>query len=345
MGKTQFYNILISHSVFRIPDQSQTMNVTPTISAELYPFNPAPIVLAECIFGVLVNLLLLIIIIRNPLRNLRKRGCLTITSLAIADLMSNVGGIGLCFYDYKARLDPANFWPVKSFYAITHLGFSASFLMLFLLSVEVYIITKHPLTAHIMLTRRKIFWTIIALWFLSVLIASSNFLTSDYPYFIFFIVLSVLEIAVLAVIVFRILVILNMRRNRQEVAQLMPDGSANDAGLTVSFLLLFVVYLVTLFPYLVAEQVHLLWHSKPDWEISFNHDVIAYLVPLAHINFIVNPIVYAYRMPDYRNGLISLFTCRKGTQNNAPQRPQSDKRVFPTFTVSAESRSSNSLQV
>jgi hypothetical protein len=96
----------------------------------------------------------------------------------------------------------------------------------------------------------------------------------------------------------------------------MPDGSANDSGLTVSFLLLFVVYLVTAFPYLVAEQVHLLWHIKPEWNTSFDHAVIAYSLPLAHLNYLINPLVYAYRMPDYRNGLISLLTCRKTTRDN-----------------------------
>ena len=323
------------------------MNITPTNSIDLYPFDPVPIVLAECIFGVVVNFLLLIIIIRNPLKNLRKRGCHTITSLAVADLISNIGGIGLCFYDYKSRQDPANFWPVKSYYTIVHIGFSASFLMLFLLSVEVYIITKYPLTAHLMLTRRKILWIIFFLWFASILIASSNFWTVDYPFAVFVVVLSVLEIAVMAVIIFRILVILNMRRNRREVAQLMPDGSANDSGLTVSFLLLFVVYLVTAFPYLVAEQVHLLWHIKPEWNTSFDHAVIAYSLPFAHLNYLINPLVYAYRMPDYRNGLISLLTCRKTTQENVPRTPASDgRRTFQTFTVSAALRSSeNSLQV
>jgi hypothetical protein len=312
---------------------------------ELYSFNTTPIVLAECIFGVVVNFLLLITIIRDPLKNLRKRGFLTITNLAIADLISNVGGIGLCFYDNKARLDPANFWPVKSYYAIVHVGFSASFLMLFLLSVEVYIFTKFPLTAHLMLTKRRKVWIIMFLWLASFLIASSNFWSSEYPFSVFIVVLFVLEVAVMAVIIFRVLVILNMRRNRREIARLMPEGSANDHGLTISFLLLFVVYLVTAFPYLVAEQVHFLWHTKPEWNISFNHDVIAYSTPLLHINYLINPIIYAYRMPDYRNSLIALLACRKPT-HGAPRTPDSDRRMAQTFTVSAALKSSeNSLQV
>ena len=319
---------------------------TPTsIVDDLYPFDPFPIVLAECILGVLVNSLLLIIIIRDPLRILRKRGFFTITSLAIADLISNVGTIGLCFYDYRARVDPANFWIVKPFYALVHMGFSASFLMLFLLSVEVYIITKYPLTAHLKLTKRRTVLIIISMWFASVLIASSNFWTSDYPFAVFAVVLSVLEIAVMAVIIFRVLVIINMRRNRREIAQLMPEGSANDNGLTISFLLLFVVFLLTAFPYLVVEQVHLLWHAKPEWNISFNHDAIAYSLPLAHINYLINPLIYAYRMPDYRNSLISLLACRKLT-GNVPRTPDSDRRMVQTFTVSAALRSSqSSIQV
>ena len=214
--------------------------------------------------------------------------------------------------------------------------------MLFLLSVEVFIITKYPLTAHLMLTKRRTVLIILLMWLASLLIASSNFWTSDYPFAVFFVVLSVFEIAVMAVIIFRILVILNMRRNRREISRLMPEGSANDNGLTISFLLLFVVFLLTAFPYFVAEQVHLLYHAKLEWNISFNHDVIAYSAPLAHINYLINPLIYAYRMPDFRDSLISLLCCRKLTQGNAPRTPDSDRRMVQTFTVSAALKSSQS---
>ncbi|XP_028393450.1 adrenocorticotropic hormone receptor-like [Dendronephthya gigantea] len=320
------------------------MNGTPTASALSYSFNTAPIVLAECIFGALANSLLLIIIIRDPMRNLRKRACLTIANLALADLISNIGGIGLCFYDYESRLDPANFWSVKSFYATVHIGFTASFLMLLLLSVEVYIVTKHPLTAHLVLTRRKTLFAISVLWFAAIIVASSNFWTEEYPFTVLSVVLCVFQICVMAVLVFRILVILNMRKNRRELSQLMPAGSQNDNGLTVTFLLLFVVFLVTAFPYLVAEQVHFLYHIKPEWNISFNHDVITYTIPLMHINYVINPLIYAYRMPDYRKGLIALFTCRKRAQVNTPRTPVSDKATSRTFTVNSASHD-NSIQV
>ena len=323
------------------------MNKTPTDTGDLYPFNPIPAVLTESIIGAILNSLLLIVIIRNPLKNLRKRGCLTITSLAIADLIANVGTIGLCFYDNEEREDPKYFWPVKSYYAIVHAGFSASFFMLFLLSIEVYIVTRYPLTAHLKLTKRKTLWAIILLWLAAVILASSNFWQNDYPLVVMIVVVIALEIAVMGVLIFRILVILNVRRNRREIAQLMP-GSQTDNGLTVSFLLLFVVYLVTAFPYFVVEQVHFLWHIKQDWNISFDHAAIAYTAPLAHINYLINPLIYAYRMPDYRNGLISLVTCRKTMSGNAvPRTPVSDKKVFQTFTVNEALRSSNenSLQV
>ena len=328
------------------------MNTTPTYPstypADLYPFDPLPIVLAESIIGILLNCLLLVVIIRNPLKNLRKRGCLTITSLAIADLMSNVGSAGLCFYPGEARDDRKNIWPVKSYYTIVHAGFTASFFMLFLLSIEVYIVTRYPLTAHLKLTKRKTLWVIIFLWLAALAVASSNFWQNDYPAIVFIVVVTALELAVMAVLMFRILVILNVRRNRREVAQLMPQGSQADNGLTVSFLLLFVVYLVTAFPYFVVEQVHLLWHIKPDWNISFDHAAIPYAATLAHINYLINPLIYAYRMPYYRNGLISLLTCRRTTRGSAvPRQPVSDKRVIQTFTVNEALRCSNenSLQV
>ena len=320
------------------------VNNTPTNSVNEYPFNLAPVMLTECIIGVLLNSLLLIVIIRNPLKNLRKRGCGTITSLGIADLVTNLGGIGLCFYDYKSRGDLVNpcAWPVKLLFAIVHAGFSASFFMLFLLSVEVYIVTRYRLTAHIKLTKRKKVWAIIFLWLTAIFLGISNFWREDYLRLVFLILSPVVEIAVMTVIIFRILVILNMRRNRREIGQFMTEGSQTDNGLTVSFLLLFIVYLVTAFPYFVVEQVHMLWHMKPEWNVSFDHAAIAYAQPLAYINYVINPLIYAYRMPDYRNSLISLLTCRKRTHGNViPKTPVSDRRAFQTFYVNEAFRSSN----
>ena len=133
-----------------------------------------------------------------------------------------------------------------------------------------------------------------------------------------------------------------MRRNRREIGQFMTEGSQTDNGLTVSFLLLFVVYLVTAFLYFVVEQVHMLWHMKPEWNVSFDHAAITYAQPLAYINYVINPLIYAYRMPDYRNSLISLVTCRKRTHGNViPQTPVSDRRAFQTFNVNEAFRSGN----
>ena len=200
-------------------------NNTPTNPVNEYPFNLAPVMLTECIIGVLLNFLLLIVIICNPLKNLRKRGCGTITSLAIADLVTNVGGIGLCFYDYKSPGDLVNpwAWPVKLLFAIVHAGFSASFFMLLLLSVEVYIVTRYRLTAHIKLTKRKKVWAIILLWLAAIFLGFSNFLREDYLRLVFLILSPVVEIAVMTVIIFRILIILNMRRNRREIGQFMTE--------------------------------------------------------------------------------------------------------------------------
>ncbi|XP_046859796.1 adenosine receptor A3-like [Xenia sp. Carnegie-2017] len=321
------------------------MNFTTAIPfIDPFPFETSNIVLPECVLGILLNSLLLIVILQKPIINIRRRGCLTIISLALADLTSSIGGMGLCFYTIKERQDPANRWPVKSLLCIVHVGFSASFLMLFLLSVEVYIITKRPLTTHIILTRRKILIAIVSLWLVSLVIGSCNFWTEDYPFLALSIVLVLLEFSVMAVTIFRIMVVYNIRRNRREVTDLMPSGSkSNNSGLTASFLILFFVYLVTAFPYLVVEQVHFLYHLKPEWNISFDHAAISYTLVFVHVNYFINPIIYAYRMPHYRQDLISLFVscCKTKRKSNVPNTPSSDKRTFEVFNMSAALRASN----
>ena len=283
------------------------MNAT---SGNPFSFNPTKLILAECTIGVAVNSLLLIVIIRNPLRNLRKRSWLTITNLAVADLLTSAATMLLSHYDMEERKEEGNILTLKFSYAFIHIGYSASFFMLLLFSIEVYIATKNPLHCHLILTRNKVLWASAGFWLLAVLIGSSHFWSDAYPMEIIIICIGVLELAVVVVIILRILVILNVRKSRRHIADQIQSGS-HTSRLTVTFLLLFVVYMITAFPYFVIEQIHFLSHSKPEWKINFEHDFIVYYLPIAYVNFMVNPLIYAWRMPDYRRALVALVTCRK----------------------------------
>ena len=214
-------------------------------------------VLSQSITGLMLNSILLVVITRNPPTKLRKRGCLNIRSSAIADLITNVGNIGLCLYPGEARDDPNNMWPVKSYYIIAHAGFTAAFFMLFLLSIEVYILRRYPLTAHLKLTKRKTLWVIILLWLAAFAVASSNSRQRQnyYPDTILIIHAIGLMIAVTAVLMFRVVVLLmNLRRYRGKIAQL-PKGLKTDNRLTGLFLLLLFVYVVSMLPYITLRSL------------------------------------------------------------------------------------------
>ena len=157
-----------------------------------------------------------------------------------------------------------------------------------LFSIEVYIATKNPVHCYLILTRNNVSVASFGIWLAAIMIGSSQFWTDRFPFEILIACVGVLEVGVLVVIIIRILVVLNVRKSQRHIA----DYLTRDR-LTVTFLLLFVVYMIAAFPYAVAEQAHFLSHSKPEWKINFEHDFIVYYLPIFYINFMVNPLIYA----------------------------------------------------
>ena len=90
-------------------------------------------------------------------------------------------------------------------------------------------------------------------------------------------------------------------------------GQSRNMNVTKVVLILIVVVVVTLLPYMLALQMYYLLYLKllPSFGEKNDQiidDFIDYYYPIELMNFVVNPIIYAYRLQRYRKAFFRAFS-------------------------------------
>ena len=262
------------------------------------------IALVECALGIISNSLLLFLTYSNPLNNLRKSSWITITNLAVADLLTSILSIFFCHPVYELALLPERDIQHACTEVLLHIGYASSFFLLMLFAIERYIAIKHPFESGNILTRKRIFLACLLCWAaaigcaLPIILRSQEFIIALY---------GILEFSALVMILFQVLIIKGIK----EASRHLEDGSTRKAhmkNVSTTIVILILVLMVTTFPYFIAKQVEFLYRDYPN---LFTGKVARlfpyYYFPIACLNFIVNPFIYALRLPDYRNALRELL--------------------------------------
>ena len=272
--------------------------------------------LAESVAIVTLNLCTIIVFIRN--RNLRKRSTYLVINLAVADMF--VGGPvvynlfywlgGLCNLWKRHSIQygtnnfiraAATFFPIASLTNIT------------IIALERVHATYCPLRHRVL--KKWVYRFIIAIvWVISGLLAIAYNLLQKFKetyYYGSSIFLTFSSIFPLIICVAYTSIVIKVRCG----AQPQHHGAASrERKLTMTLLIVTVVSLLFYLP-------HVIWHSAlffskhEIWQsLSFYH-LDAALIFLLYANSLVNPLLYAIRMPGYRSAVIGLFRKRPRRQS------------------------------
>ena len=274
-----------------------------------YPTIQFHITLAVSIIGVISNTLLVIVTILDPLKILRKGPWATIINLAFADLLTSVGSIMFCRLTLLGVYDGmiwANF--------VQNTGYSASFFMLTFLTVEMYVITKYPLHRKLMLTRRNVIATYTFSWCAALLFGSIPYYTSfQYAIKLYIAWIGILELSVVILMFFKVLVILEIVENRESFRSDYRSTKYKHIAKTV--IILNVILILTAFPYFISKQLEFLGRLRKIENSVLISRFPYYYLPIASLNFIVNPFVYAWRLRNYRLTLVAVFKSTNWKRN------------------------------
>ena len=257
--------------------------------------------------GALLNFVVIIAMAIDPLKILRKGPWVTILNLAIADLISC---ISVFFLWGGIFFIPENL----TYYDITSFGWgfgsSASFLWLTFLSVQIFVITKFPLKGRYWFTTLKIVLVGIAVWLFAFLLGLSHitpvfYLPETMNLKIWTAQIGVLQIAVVVQIVLNIQVAIEIIRSGRSSGN---PHNAKHKNIAKTVIILTLILFLTAFPYFLLKQLTFLvrlGYFGQDKTVA----VLLYFYycyrPIAMLNFAANPILYALRLPNYRQTLLA----------------------------------------
>ena len=279
--------------------------------------------------GVLLNSVVIVALAIDPLKILRKGPWVNILNLAIADLISCISwfcGRGDMFFFKRFVPD--------LYYTITNFGWdfgtSASFLFLNFLTVQIFLVTKFPIKIRNWFTTLKIVSVVIVIWVFAFLLGLTalahvhNFfyhfpLTYSTNLKIWAAMIGVQLTALVIQFILNILVIVEIIKSRRSTGNAENTKHRNIAKTVV---ILTLILFTTAFPYFVLIQTVYLAYLG-----YFGHDktadILLYLsdcyAPIATVNFAANPILYALRLPNYRQTLL-VFIGKRKSKTCCPKR-------------------------
>ena len=274
------------------------------------------VALAESVAIVTLNFCTIIVFIRN--RNLRKRSTYLVINLAVIDMF--VGGAVvynlfywpgvLCnlwkwhFIQYGTYIfirAAATFFPIASLTNIT------------IIALERAHATFCPLRHRVL--KKWVYRFIIAIvWVISGLLAIAYNLLRTFKETYYYgrsVFLTFSSIIPLIICVVYTSIVIKVRCG----AQPQHHGAASrERKLTMTLLIVTVVSLLFYLPHVIWHSAlyfskHEIWRS-----LSFYHLDFA-LIFLLYANSLVNPLLYAIRMPGYRSAVLGLFSRRPRRQS------------------------------
>ncbi|XP_020620245.1 adenosine receptor A2a-like [Orbicella faveolata] len=271
-----------------------------------------PIFITEFLVISIINAITITAFAR--IRHLRKRSTYLIINLTLADLL--VGAVTGPLYSLKRHKENSVFtWAIKLTFLI------ASYMNLSLISLERLHATLFPFR-HCLITKWTYIKIIIACWSISLLLAFVVAVLSEEVFQYAWASFSVVTLLVLAVCY--IIIIVDVQRSPHS----QHYGSVHkERKLSITLLIVTGVSVLAILPMAIYKSMP--QHIKEKWHSASSVDVHDTLAVISFANSMVNPLVYAIRMQEFRKALRNLGS----RQRQAGQRRQTStdrKRAQPS---------------
>ena len=280
-------------------------NTTENPSLEKLDNTWSKVFITEFIVISIINVFTLIAFVRN--RHLRKRTTYLIINLTVADLL--VGAVTGPLETFGQDFDHGNGFSWKEIIILTS-GFIfplASEANLSLISLERLHATLLPFR-HCLIDKGFYFKVIIGSWMITLLLAFMMSVLKELDLVLIgYLIVSYTSLNVLIITVCNVIIIIKVKSNH------LPQhfsAVASERILSVTLSIVTVVSFLTILPgtiLLIIEQyIHVLNDMSPAAFIQIDETLIL----LYYANSIVNPLIYAIRMQEFRKAVRELI-CKR----------------------------------
>lgn len=267
---------------------------------------------------------LLVIAAFAATKSLHKKTYLLIISLAVADLL--VGAVAVPMFIRVIGGSVTRWWELDSHLPHTHTAIEifcsyASIFFLVAIALERLYAALSPLNHGN--TKAWVYYTVIAsIWALALLLGILSFLRESHVGAadnggVFFFIMVLLALSMITLVIAYGIIAISLLSSRSK-------SDDFEKRMAVTLLILTVIFIVTWLPFKVINYI---FHLDPAATLSCAENDFAclyhavYATKLLHyFNSIVNPIVYALRVKDFRKGVRRVFCGCCG--ESLPQNPR-----------------------
>ena len=273
--------------------------------------------LAESVAIVTLNLCTIIVFVKN--RNLRKRSTYLVIHLAVIDMF--IGGVVVFelfhFFGVSCNLwlgHLIDYWTATFIEVLVRLFPIGSLTNITIIALERVHATFFPFRHRVL--KIWVYGLIIAVvWVASGLVSVSYLLFEKERYDIYS-CFTYISICLLIICISYTSIVIKVRCG----AQPQHHGAASrERKLTMTLLIVTVVSLLLYLPYVVRTLVIYVSKSEPVWSEPIHLHYA--LLSLFFANSLVNPILYAIRMPEYRSAFLALLRRRAQRQRQVAVLP------------------------
>ena len=251
-----------------------------------------------CIAGTILQVILLVCLVRDPLKCFRNSATYLVVNLAVCDLAVVLEILFGTFHSSNPWLRTISYTP-----------FFASILTISSISADRYMMVAHPFKHRLMINGNKATFWIGVLWILSVSCPLFLHLKASLTMFTK-VKYAILAANIIFTLVMYILTFISLKRQAKSLRNENDRKThkfriANEQRFTKTIILIALVAVLSLTPATINEFIK----KQVFRENKEDSDVTCIFITILSINFSINPIIYFLRLKNYRKTFFLVF-CR-----------------------------------
>lgn len=286
------------------------------------------IMIGASVIGIITNTLLILVVFIDPLKRLRASKCtLIIVSISLADLLTSWVTL---FYGMQVPLPNGS---SQNLAVLLWVGFTASLANLFVFTFERFLVTLYPFKAKLFISYRGTALACLASWIVGVVIAVNGhfiFTTNlQRRCAIWIFQIAFLELMVVVMVLLNICIIFSIcKHNSRMNGELLNNKSKKTLRqMNTVLTILIILLIITTMPFLINVHIFylIIWCNESSLkclpvQLSTFIKISALtrcFLPFGAINFLVNPIIYAWRLDDYRESAKAVVSKKHRLQSSS----------------------------
>lgn len=264
------------------------------------------------IYTVVGNILVCCVFIKDPGRNLRRISNYFVVNLSLADIL-----VGITVEPINA----ASYWTNNNeilfvYYVFACLSCICSILNISALMVDRYVAVRYPFRYRTIVSGPRVRVTLVIIWILSIHFGALPILgwrSESFQVYLY-------ALGVLTPTVVMLLTYYGLRRIlKQQVENLKNIADTKETAFTrrgverekrisTTVFIMLMVFLTAWFPFVIVDFLLVFGSTSQNPHVRLARDIT---LSLGFFSSGINPILYAWRIPNFRRGLLILLGLNK----------------------------------